>query len=301
MSVSIIIVNWNSGDMLSDCIESIRTFGGAGLKEVIVVDNASTDGSSDSIFFDKVKLIKNRENLGFAKACNVGFQLASGEYCLLLNPDTKIFEDTIDKAIEYLQKNKQVDILGCRHVDDQGATKVSCARFPRFSTFMNDIAGLSKIAPRIFHPATLMTDFDHKKSMEVDQVIGAFMFMRKSIFDKYGYFDERFFVYFEELDFSYRVKKAGGKIFYNADFSIYHKVNGTTEKVRSFALFLSLRSRLKYIKKHFPFYQYILLATGTLTVEFFVRSIFSLFSAGLQGLRSNFLGYKMLIANSGKY
>jgi len=295
MSVSIIIVNWNSGNLLYDCIESIKHYGGENVKEVIVVDNASSDGSINKISSDKLKLIINPENLGFAKACNIGFKAAAGNYCLLLNPDTRIFENTINLSVEFLEKNQQIDILGCRHVDNSGNTKVSCARFPKFSTFLNDIFGLSKLAPHIFHPATLMTDWHHSTSREVDQVMGAFMFMRKNIFDKHGFFDEQFFVYYEELDFSYRVKKAGGKIFYNADFCIYHKENGTTKSVPSFSLFLAIRSRLKFIRKHFPFYQFILLFFATFTFEFLIRSLFNLFTVGWSGVKSNLSGYKMLV------
>jgi len=301
MSVSIIIVNWNSGNWLYDCIESIKHFGGKSVKEVIVVDNASSDGSMDTISLDKITLIINPENLGFAKACNIGFKAATGNYCLLLNPDTRIFENTINLSVEFLEKNQQIDILGCRHVDKSGKTKVSCARFPKFSTFINDIFGLSKLAPDIFHPATLMTDWDHGESREVDQVMGAFMFMRKSIFDKHGFFDEQFFVYYEELDFSYRVKKNGGKIFYNADCSIYHKENGTTKNVPSFSLFLSIKSRLKFIRKHFPFYQFILLFFATITFEFLIRSLYSLFTGGWSGVKANFLGYKMLVTKYKQY
>ena len=131
--------------------------------------------------------------------------------------------------------------------------------------------GLSKIAPKIFHPGVLMTDWDHKESRKVDQVMGAFMFMRNSIFEKLGYFDERFFVYYEELDFSKRLAQLGGTSFYNSDIKAIHIGGGTTNNVKTFRLFLNLSSRLQYAKKHFSFGGYSFVWFCTFFIESFYQ------------------------------
>lgn len=300
--VSIVIVNWNAGKLLNECVESILKYGVENVNEIVIIDNFSSDDSISSLKIKpkikpKIKLIENTENLGFAKACNIGFKSSKSEFVLLLNPDTQIKKDTLLLCTKFLSERPDVDILGCRHVDEEGKTRVSCARFPTVKSFFNDILGLSKVFPKFFHPATLMTDWDHSTSREVDQVIGAFMFMKRSIFERYGFFDERFFVYYEELDYCLRTKKAGGKVFYNADITIYHKGCGTTSNFKAFALFLSLRSRLKYIKKHFSYIEFLLISTATLTLEFLWRSGLAFFKGGVQGLKETFKGYKMLIDN----
>lgn len=283
--VSIIIVNWNAGDLLRECIDSIFKFGEEYVKEIIVVDNCSSDGSVAGIETEaKIKLIVNSKNLGFAKACNIGFRKATGEYVLLLNPDTRIKEGTLIDCINFISANTKVDILGCRHVDEIGRTKISCARFPTSKTFLNDIVGLSKISPKYFPSATLMTDWDHESSREVDQVMGAFMFMRTKIFEKHGYFDERFFVFFEELDFCLRVKQSGGRVFYNAEISIYHKGRGTTGKDNFNTLSLSVESRLKFIKKHLPFPSYLILSVSTFTIEPVSRIIQSILRGNITAI-----------------
>jgi GT2 family glycosyltransferase len=194
-----------------------------------------------------------------------------------------------------MEANPEIDILGCRLLDDAGETSPSCARFPTAVSMLIDCAGLSKIFPFIFKPAILMSDWDHKTSGYVDQVMGAFMFMRHSVFEKVGYFDEQFFVYSEELDFSKRLSDIGGKSYYNTDITAIHSGQGTTISVKAFRLFLNLQSRLLYARKHFKYSGYLLVCFGTYFIEPFSRIFFLLIKGKFSDIKSVVKGYRMLI------
>lgn len=274
----IVIVNWNSGHFLEKCVRSVFTGSNAKyINNVIIIDNSSHDNSAAFVnSLDRVQLIRNEKNYGFAKACNQGFKLCAAQYVLLLNPDACLLDDTLAKGIEFLEGRNDVDIMGSQLIDDNGHISPSCSRFPTPLHIFFDASGLSKIAPSIFTPATIMTDWDHTESRFTDQVMGAFMLMRKSIFDKLGYFDERFFVYYEEVDFCKRLSLVNGKTFYNVSVKAVHFGEGTTSKVKAYRLFLSLRSRLLYAKKYFSITGYLLVWISTFFIEPIARSIFLL-------------------------
>ncbi|MDQ6764289.1 MAG: glycosyltransferase family 2 protein [Bacteroidota bacterium] len=295
--VDIVIVNWNSREYLRNCVKSILAKENEeDVGKIIIIDNASTDESLSLLpVHAKILVIQNRENVGFSKACNQGFKLCKAFYTLLLNPDTQLLKATLAECIFFMKKNKLVDILGCQLLDDKREITYSCARFPTPARFFYDSIGLSKIAPTLFKPAILMTDWNHKESRKVDQVMGAFMFMKTSIFKKYGYFDEQFFVYYEELDFSKRVASAGGVSYYNAFINSIHSGQGTTGNVKAFRLFLNLRSRLQYAKKHFGVGGYFIVWICTYCIEVFTRSIFLLIRGNFKEIRETYKGYWLLL------
>ncbi|MEO9021708.1 MAG: glycosyltransferase family 2 protein [Ginsengibacter sp.] len=298
--LDIVIVNWNSGDYLKNCIHSIFENNNVNfIKTVFIIDNNSKDASFEKINTkNKIHLIQNKENLGFAKACNQGFKLSTAPFVLLLNPDTQLLETTLEDCSNFMEANPEIDILGCHLLDDAGVTSPSCARFPTPVSIFIDCAGLSKIFPFLFKPAILMSDWDHKTSRYVDQVMGAFMFMRHSIFEKVGYFDERFFVYSEELDFSKRLSDMGGKSYYNTDITAIHSGQGTTISVKAFRLFLNLQSRLLYARKHFKNSGYLLVWFGTYFIEPFTRISFLLIKGKFKEVKSAIEGYRMLISKN---
>lgn len=295
--IDIVIVNWNSGHYLATCVRSILTEKNIEIvNRIIIIDNNTTDQSLDNIpTHAKISLVRNTENLGFSKACNQGFRLCTAPFVLLLNPDTQLFDTTLSDCRIYMEQHEEVDVLGCQLLLDDGTIAKSCARFPSPKTIFFDATGLSKISPRIFKPASLMTDWDHHESRFVDQVIGAFMFMRISIFDKAGYFDERFFVYFEELDFSKRINLLGGKSYYNTAIKAIHSENGTTAGVKGFRLFLYLKSRLQYAGKHFSYIGYLLVWVSTFLIEPFSRIFFLLLMGKNKDIKDVLKGYKLLI------
>lgn len=295
--VDIVIVNWNSGDYLFKCIHSVFAKNNEKIiGTVFIIDNHSSDASIEKIGNqNKIVIIENNENKGFSKACNQGFKLCTSPYILLLNPDTQLLETTLIDCVSFMSMNHDVDILGCQLLNDDGSVTYSCARFPTPLRIFYDTIGLSKMAPKIFTPAFLMTDWDHKSSRHVDQVTGAFMFMKISIFQNLGYFDERFFVYYEELDFSKRVAGSGGIIYYNSDIKAIHSGGGTTNNVKAFRLFLSLRSRLLYAKKHFSFTGYVFVNFCTFFIEPFTRNILLLLRGNFKEIKDVFKAYTLLI------
>jgi GT2 family glycosyltransferase len=296
--IDIVIVNWNSHDFLRKCVLSISNSKQFDLvSNVIIIDNNSTDDSLQLLpVNDKLQVLKNKENLGFAKACNQGFKMSQSKYILLLNPDAVLLENTVLASFDYMETHQDVDVLGCQLLNDSNHITPTCARFPKPINFVYHSLGLSKIWPKLFHPPTLMTDWNHQESRFVDQVMGAYMFMRKSVFEKAGYFDERFFVYFEELDFSLRLKNAGGKSFYHSGIQAIHTGMGTTETVKAFRLFLSLNSRLKYAKKHFSMFGYLTVAFFTFTIEFLMRFLQLALKGNLSETKNLMKGYWMLVS-----
>lgn len=297
--VDVVIVNWNSGTLIKKCLDSIMSSNDfSTINRIYIVDNNSTDSSLENIQHTQVTILRNNQNLGFAKACNRAFKLCDSEYVLLLNPDAWLKENTISDCIGFMDNNRQYQILGCRLLNDEGATSVSCARFPKPIRFFYDATGLSKLIPTIFTPATLMTDWSHNESREVDQVMGAFMFMRSDVFKIAGYFDEEFFVYFEEMDFSKRLNELGGLSYFNYDIVAVHSGGGTTEKVKAYRLFLNLQSRLKYAKKHFSKSGYLFVVFCTFLIEPITRSAQALLKFNLPAVLEVWRGYGMLFKKS---
>ncbi len=295
--IDIIIVNWNSGEYLQRCIASILVPANEKLiGKVIIVDNNSADRSLEKIKSDsRIQVLKNAANEGFAKACNQGYAVSGSDYILFLNPDTVLFENTLSDCLNYIQSHSDVDVLGCQLIDDEGNITHSCARFPTPATIFNDASGLSKIAPGLFKPATLMTDWAHDSSRFVDQLTGAFMFMPSTVFKRIGFFDERFFVYFEELDFSLRLAKAGGKSYFHAAIKALHTGEGTTNKVKGYRLFLSLRSRLIYARKNFSLWGYGIVVLCTYFIEPFTRVFFLFLKHRTSEIKDLRQGYKLLL------
>ena len=297
--VDIVIVNWNSGALLAKCVNSVIAECNKSIVScIIIIDNHSSDDSLQQLpLSEKIHLIRNEENRGFSKACNQGFQKVTAPYVLLLNPDTILFENTISDCLQYVTAHLNIDILGCQLLDENGNISTSCARFPTPLRFFYSSLGLSYLFPRIFTPPLLMTDWNHAESCAVDQVMGAFMFMPTSIFNKIGYFDERFFVYYEELDFSYRLRKANGISYFNASIKAIHYGMGTTESVKGYRLFLNLSSRLKYARKHFSTLGYWLVCVSVFPLELITRACLLCVKGRFAELKDLMKGYRLFFSN----
>lgn len=257
IDLSVIIVSYNAKDYLLNCLKSIDLNLPAGRQdcEIIVVDNASSDKSVDEIKknFPHVKIIENKENLGFAKANNQGIRQAQGRYVLLLNPDTKILDNALLKMISWMDKNPKVSVSTCRLLNEDGSIQPTGGFFPTlpklfaWQLFLDDILPLKS-----YHPKKQFYD----KEKELDWVTGAFFLFRKEIIDKVGLFDEKFFMYAEELEYCYRIKKAGFKVFFTPRASIIHYgfKSGSYDK----ALIAEYESLKYFYKKHYPAYKAIL-------------------------------------------
>ena len=300
MKIDIIIVNWNSGDQLTKCLSSIDRFGCEVVSKVVVVDNGSIDGSADHLegFGFSLQVIFNRRNLGFARGCNQGAKECNAGYLLFLNPDTEVFNESLVVPLNVLEdvRNSDVGICGIQLVDEKGGVGRTCAYFPSLRRFVVQAVGLNKV-DRLSGQGVHMDDWNHLSSRSADHVIGAFFFMRRGVFDSLKGFDERFFVYLEDVDFSLRARIAGWRTFYTTDSQAFHKGGGTSHQVKAKRLFYSLRSRLLYGFKHFPRWQAWMLVGITLIVEPFSRSAFSLVRGGKEDLRSTWNGYGLLYSD----
>jgi hypothetical protein len=269
MDLSIIIVNWNTGKLLSQCLNSIFNSETKHSYEVFVVDNASTDKSIqlDSKNYPKVNFIVNSHNIGFAAANNQAIKKAKGEFILLLNPDTIVQKDNIEKTLSYLMNDKNngdVGILGCSLYHPSGELQRSIQTFPTIIKGFLVAAGLNiishrsalgkAIAKRIFKyfPKNLGTINwqRYKKNCNVDSVLGAYFLIRKSVVYNIGMLDENFFMFGEEMEFALRAKKVGWNTRFYANAAIIHYGNRSIKKISN-EMYLELaRSLIYFCQKH---------------------------------------------------
>lgn len=293
-SIDVIIVNWNAGWQLRTCVDSVVQHAATAVKKIVVVDNGSADGSDRFVeSLAGVTLIRAGANLGFGKACNLGAQNADSEYLLFLNPDAALHADTLPKALSYMQDpvNAKVGICGVQLLDEAGHISRSCTRFPSALGFVTHAVGLDRVFPRLGH---FMAEWDHAQTREVDHVIGAFFLVRRALFEALGGFDERFFVYLEDLDFSCRARRAGWRSVYLADARAFHAGGGTSNQVKARRLFYSLRSRLLYAFKHFSWLGAMGVLLATLLVEPWSRSALALLRLSWSGLKETWAAYGLL-------
>lgn len=292
--ISIIIVNWNSGQQLRTCVESVIKFADNLVDKIIVVDNGSIDGSEFGIEnLSGVMLIRAGENLGFGKACNLGAKQADSEWLLFLNPDAALYSNTLLKALSFMQNltNDKVGICSVQLLDEKGHVSRSCARFPSAAGFTAHAIGLDRLLPELGH---FMAEWDHSTVRYVDQVMGAFFLVRRELFEVLNGFDEQFFVYFEEVDFSYRAHQAGWKSIYLTEAQAFHAGGGTSNQVKARRLFYSLRSRLLYARKHFSLAGLFFVLLATLLIEPLSRLLLALARRSWSGFKETCSAYVML-------
>jgi GT2 family glycosyltransferase len=233
--VSIVIVNYNVRDLVDNCISSIYSANNKNHKiEIFFVDNNSIDGSVKYIKekYPEVKAISNDRNIGFSKANNIALKQASGKYILILNPDTVLEEGTFSKMIDFCEQNKDTGAVTSKLILSNGKLDSACKRsFPTFPVALPRIFGLSKLFPKskIFGKYNL-TYLDENKTYEVDSICGAFMFIPKEILDITGFFDEDYFMYGEDLDLCFKIKKNGFKVYYYPEVTTIHYKGESTRK-----------------------------------------------------------------------
>ncbi len=254
IDLSIIIVNYNVKEFLKNLIDSIKKAAQYFSSEIIVVDNASDDGSVELLKekFPEIILIDNKTNLGFGKANNQGLQIAKGKFILLINPDTLVAEDTFTKMIEFFNANPEAGMAGCKILNPDGTLQLACRRsFPGPWTAFTKVTGLSTIFPKskLFARYNL-TYLDENQTYEVDAISGSFMMMRKEVYEKVGGFDEQFFMYGEDLDLCYRIQKAGYKIFYVHSTQIIHYKGESTKRSSLDETKIFYQAMHLFVKKH---------------------------------------------------
>ncbi|MBS1517367.1 MAG: glycosyltransferase [Bacteroidetes bacterium] len=235
VDISVVIVNYNVKELVDNCIASIyKANNNEHSLEIFFVDNNSIDGSSDHIaeVYPEVKVIRNSRNIGFSKANNIALRQANGKYILILNPDTLLEENTFNKLIKFCEENKDAGAVTSKLILGNGKLDSACKRsFPTPSVAIPRILGLSSLFPesRVFGKYNL-TYLDENKTWEVDAICGAFMFIPGHVLDKAGLFDEDYFMYGEDIDLCYRIKKNGFKIFYYPEVTTIHFKGESTRK-----------------------------------------------------------------------
>lgn len=293
--LSVIVVNWNGGEQLRPCIDSIILHGAGLVQQVIVVDNGSVDGSADSIEnLPGVTLLRAGVNLGFGKACNLGALQGRGKYLLFLNPDAVLYAETLAKAVAFMEDpvHGRYGICGVQLLDETGQPARSCSRFPSAMGLIAHAAGLTRIISGLGH---FMGEWDHQQTRQVDHVIGAFYLVRRELFIHLNGFDERFFVYLEDLDFSYRARQAGWQCVFLAKAQAFHAGGGISRQVKARRLFYSLRSRLLYAFKHFSCFGAVGVVLTTLVIEPVSRCLLALLRRSLTELRQTGTAYLLLL------
>jgi GT2 family glycosyltransferase len=299
-SIHVIVVNWNSGRLLAEALQALSRSELGGLQlRVTVVDNGSTDGSAAISGLPlSLEILENADNRGFAAACNQGAQGSDADYLLFLNPDTRVEADSLRVAVGALenQASAGVGVVGVQLIDDSGAVARSCARFPGLRHFAWQALGLARSFPRVFPGVTIGT-WDHLESRVVDHVIGAFYLMRRELFQRLSGFDERFFVYLEDLDFSLRARQLGACCYYSTETHAYHQGGGTSDRVRGQRSFYSMQSRLRYVRKHLGAPSLAAMCLITFSAELAARVVASMVRRQGTNLHDVFVGYRLLLVS----
>lgn len=288
VDLSIIILNYNTKDFLIRCLQSIKEADLVGIEiEIIVVDNASTDKSVEEIRNSKyeirnLKIIQNKQNLGFSRGNNVGVRYAKGRYVLFLNPDTMVSKDSLKVAYEYMEEHPDVGVSGVRLELADGTLDDACHRgFPTPWNSLTHFFGLEKAFPksRIFARYSLGWLIDSKEPHEVDSISGAFFFVRREAARQVAWWDEDFFWYGEDLDFCYRLKLKGWKIIYIPSIKVLHfrgvssgikahsrRISTADSKTRQRAAAASVEAMRIFYRKHYinkyPFFVNFLVFAG---------------------------------------
>ena len=255
MKLSIIIVNYNVKYFLKQCLHSVLEAIEDIDAEVFVVDNNSSDGSVEMLKekFPSVKLIENKENTGFAKANNQAIREASGEYILLLNPDTLVESETFRKSVQFMDDHDDAGALGVKMLNGKGEFLPESKRgLPLPNVAFYKIFGLAKLFPKSkkfgsYH----LTYLAHDKTHAVEVLSGAFMMLRKSVLDKIGYLDEDYFMYGEDIDLSYRIIQNGYKNYYYPETKIIHYKGESTKKDSINYVIVFYKAMQIFVKKHF--------------------------------------------------
>ena len=254
VQLSIIIVTYNSKTLIEQCLVSVDKAIARISSEVIIVDNNSTDGSKDYLpsKFTGVKFIFNNENAGFAKACNQGFKISSGDFILFLNPDTVLSETCLSDCISFFKTHADAGTVGVRMLDERGKfLKESKRGLPSPSTSFYKLFGLAAIFPGSETFAKYYEGhLSEKENNPVEVLSGAFMMIRRSVFEKVNGFDEAFFMYGEDVDLSLRINQLGYKNYYLGKVSITHLKGGSTTYNYKYVQDFYDAMRL-FVKKHY--------------------------------------------------
>ncbi len=253
MVLSVIIVNWNTKDLTSQAIDSIYKYTKDVESEVILVDNASTDKSVEVIRkkFPKVKIIENRQNVGFGNANNQGMKIAKGDYFFLFNSDAYLIENSFKKLIDHAKDLPDLGLLGPLLLNENRTIQQSVGFFPNlpqvfwWMSFIDDLPGGTRLKP--YH---VDHDSFYKEEQKVDWITGAGMFLPKAVFQKIGGFDKNIFMYGEDWEWCYRVKKVGYQVYFSPVTKMVHIGQGSSNKIPINAFIGEYKAIIFFYKKY---------------------------------------------------
>jgi GT2 family glycosyltransferase len=278
--ISIIIVNWNTKQLLMDCISSVyRTAKGPSF-DIFVVDNGSTDGSVEEVSrtHPAVKVIANAANLGFAGANNLALRKMSGRYAVLLNSDTLLKDSALDKMFEFMEHHPEAGMCGPQLLNDDGSRQNSVGHFPTLVTEF-----MSKRLIRVLYPETYRQAFSpggagSDAPREVDYIVGACMVVRKKAMDEVGMLDDDYFFLYEEVDWCFRMKKSGWRVYHLPEVEIIHFGGQSMKDINLRARAESWRSRYLFFRKNLclsppAWYGLLLLGFAQNAYQFMVYSL----------------------------
>ncbi len=255
--LSVLIVNWNTRGHLRACLDSLFRHPSSEPVEVIVVDNASEDGSAEMVAndFPTVRLIASDRNRGYASGNNAAFAVASGEWLLTLNPDTEVPEGALQNAVDALRAVPEFGALAPKLVGPDGRTQRSVRGFPSLTGMVGDLAGLARLFPRSAFGSYRLPDFDYEREGPAPQPMGTFLLYRREALAEVGDpakpFDESFPIFFNEVDLLFRMNKAGWRCLYTPRVSVLHHGGASTRQVRPAMIWESHRSLLRFFRKHY--------------------------------------------------
>jgi N-acetylglucosaminyl-diphospho-decaprenol L-rhamnosyltransferase len=295
--IDVVIVNWNAADHLAACLASLavdpeRTC----IRTVAVVDNGSTDDSLAGPFPAALPTVVDRagSNLGFAAGANRGARPGTAPYILFLNPDTRLVPGALDAALSAFDRSADIGIVGVRLLDQAGKTSRTCSRFPTAGAFAARSLGLDRL-PGCHRLKPFMEDWSHDESRMVDQVMGAFMMIPRELYQKLGGFDERFFLYYEDVDLARRAKLAGRTTWFEAGGAAYHVGGGSSSAIPGRRLCHILSSRLAYAHKNLSRSGFLLVILMTVMFEPGSRLVRELCCGSLRGAAAVTTGFGLLL------
>jgi len=252
IDLSVVILSWNVRNLLRQCLDSVLNHPRPTATEIIVVDNASSDGSAEMVRaeFPQVKLIVNTINRGYTGGNNDGIATATGRYVLILNPDTRVVGDALSTLVEYADAHPDVGVVGPQLVNPDGSVQSSRRRFPTLMTGLFESTWLQPLAPRRVLRDYYLQDQPDDVPQEVDWVTGACLLVRREAIQQVGGLDEGFFMYSEELDWCRRIKQAGWKIVYLPQAQVMHYVGQSSDQVVAQRHIYFQTSKVRYFRKH---------------------------------------------------
>ncbi|MFH1081404.1 MAG: glycosyltransferase family 2 protein [Pseudomonadota bacterium] len=296
MDISFIIVNWNTRDLLQNCLASISKAISDIRHEIIVVDNASGDGSVTMMHekYPHVKVIQNNENRGFGAANNQAMRIMAGRYAVLLNSDTALTENAVYELFSFMENHPEAAMACGQLLNADGSKQNSIAAFPGLLTLVTNTSLLEVLIPKKYPSKR----YAYKQPIEIDSAIGACLLVRKAAIDTVGLFDERYFFFFEETDWAYRMKQSGWKVYHVPTAFIYH--------LQGQSIGRDIRSRIEFYRSRYQFFRkwksrpsFILISAVIvirLCINWLLASVATIVTLGMQKeMRDKWVVYSRLL------